>query len=448
MLTRAATLLGVALASAACSSDGDTSDEARAELAAEAFVWGYPLVVSARTMQRLGGIVGVNTLFNQAAPLGASTSIIVSPNQDTFYSVAALDLRSEPVVLTVPDVSDRYWTYQFLDAWTDSFHYVGTRATGGTGGSFVIAPPGWDGELPVGAELVVSPTPRVFLLGRYLVGDEADMAIVNGLERTLEPLSAVTGEPAPEPPPDLGAPPGAPTETGNDGGAFFDELGDAVAVDPPATDADTAALARFAELGIGRGLHPFAEGGDDGVLAAGVEKGLARIVEAAPGAGAHAGGWTMYLGIDAFEDDPLLRAIIAKTLWGANIPAEAVYARSLADSTGAPYAGTTDYVMHFDAGALPPVDAVHGFWSVTLYGPDGFFVENALDRYAISDRTPGIVFAPDGSLDLSIQHAAPPGGESNWLPAPAGAFHLVLRIYLPSAAVTSGGYACPPVLAR
>jgi hypothetical protein len=427
-VTRSTLVLCAALA--ACSAEEPSADQ---DLAT-AFVWGYPLVVSARTVQTLARLVGANTLFNQTAPLGASASFIVSPNQDTFYSVAALDLRNGPVVLTVPDVTDRYWTYQFLDAWTNSFHYVGTRTTGGSGGTFVIAPPGWNGDVPAGAELVSSPTPRAFLLGRYVVGDEADMDVVNALERTLVPLDPAAAAPDP------GPPPGAPADTGSDGAAFFDELGDALAIDPPATDADAAALQRFAGLGIGPGLHPSAEIGADAVAA-----GLARIDEATLVTGHRRNGWTTYLDIDAFEADPLERAVMAKTLWGANVPAEAVYARSRADSDGTPYDGTRPHLLRFDT--LPPVDPDHGFWSVTLYGPDGFFVPNALDRYAISDRTPGIVVGPDGSLELFIQSAPPSSGESNWLPAPAGPYEIVLRLYLPGAEVLDGAYVCPAVTA-
>jgi len=379
----------------------------------------------------------VNALFNQAALAGAGTNYIVSPNQDTLYSIAVLDLRSEPVLLTVPDVMDRYWTYQFVDAWTNSFHYIGTRATEGRGGTFVIAQPGWQGELPANATLVESPTPQMVLLGRYLVQDEADIANVTALERTL-----LTDAP----PPPLGDAPGAPTETARDGGGFFDELGDALAVNPPATDADRAALERFAEIGIGAGLHPFANSGDPTALVSGVAQGLARIDEAARGEQQRVNGWTAHLDIEAFESDPLVRAVIAKTVWGANVPAEAVYARSLVDAAGGPYTGSAHYVLHFDA--VPPVDATHGFWSLTLYGPDGFFVENALDRYAIGDRTPGLVFAPDGSLDLFIQNTAPQGMEDNWLPAPTGEFQLMFRLYLPSESVLSGAYAVPPVVAR
>jgi hypothetical protein len=189
---------------------------------------------------------------------------------------------------------------------------------------------------------------------------------------------------------------------------------------------------------------------NDAVLSAlesGVQSGLARIEEAASGSAA-ANGWTLHLGIDEYENDPLLRAVIAQTAWGANTPVEAIYATSVTDGAGAAYTGTKDYVLRFDAAELPPVDAVHGFWSLTLYGPDHFFVENALDRYAIGDRTPGLTYGADGSLELYIQNAAPSGLEGNWLPSPLGAFTLILRFYLPSETVLSGTYEFPAVNAR
>ena len=169
-----------------------------------------------------------------------------------------VDLRSEPLVLTVPDVQDRYWTYQFLDAWTNSFHYLGTRATNGTGGTFVITPPGYSGSLPAGATEISSPTPTMFLLGRFLVRNTADAANVAALTRTLVLQHTVTGDPAPAPPPPLGPAPGKPQEVGNDGASFFDELGDALGVNPPASDFDRRELDRFASLGIGPNLHPVA----------------------------------------------------------------------------------------------------------------------------------------------------------------------------------------------
>ena len=220
-MTRRLAALGLAVAlllvATACSGGGhdDTGDAAPAMTAttegdepmtdvdrlAEAYVTGHPLVVSVRTMQRLGGLIGVNRLFWQDSLSGPGNRIVVAPNRDTLYSIAVLDLRSGPMALSMPAITDRYFTYQFLDAWTESFAYVGTRATDGRAGTWVVTPPGWEGELPEGAEQLASSTPLVFLLGRFLVDDEADMANVTALSRQvrLEPLATLVAEPAPHP---------------------------------------------------------------------------------------------------------------------------------------------------------------------------------------------------------------------------------------------------------
>lgn len=425
----------------------DASPARGADLAADAFVWGYPLVVTQRTLQTFAGLIGVNKLLNQAALTAASTRLIVAPNQDTLYSVAVVDLRSEPLVLTVPDVQDRYWTYQFLDAWTNSFHYLGTRATNGKGGTFVITPPGHSGALPAGVTEIPSPTPTMFLLGRFLVRDAADLANVTALVRTLVPLHEVTGDAAPPPPPPLGTAPGKPQEVGNDGAAFFDELGDALSVNPPTSDFDRHELERFAPLGIGPGLHPIATAGEGAVISdfeTGIATGKQKIADATFQTGHIQNGWTTHLDIGVYHDDSLTRAAVSKFGWGANVPEEAVYPVSSAAADGTQYTGQNDYVVHFDAGKLPPVDPTHGFWSLTLYGPDMFFVENSIQRYAIGDRTAGLTPNPDGSLDLFIQNAQPQA-LGNWLPAPTGSFVLVLRLYLPQAPVLDATYVYPAV---
>ena len=140
----------------------------------------------------------------------------------------------------------------------------------------------------------------------------------------------------------------------------------------------------------------------------------------------------------------MLRAFVAETGWGTNVPAEAVYARSDRDTSGAPYNGNRSYVLHFRLGELPPVKA---FWSVTMYAPDRFFVANPINRYAIGDRTPGLQYGKDHSLDIYIQHDPPPGHESNWLPAPSGPFSLSMRLYLPKASAIEGRYRYPTVRA-
>jgi hypothetical protein len=445
---------------AACSGGGGVSAglDASAEGGsptpeARAYVWGYPLVVTRRTLQTFAGLIGVNQLYNQTSPSTASTRLVVSPNVDTLYSVAVLDLRSEPVVLTVPDVTDRYWTYQFIDAWTNSFSYIGTRATAGKGGTFVITPPGWTGALPPGARSLSSPTPVAFLLGRYLFQNAADVANVVALTRTLVPLHVALDSAAPAAPPPLGAAPGTPQQVGTTGGDFYDELGDALALDGPASSYDTTALAGFASLGIGPGLHPFAkaEAADDtattAAQASGVSAGGSEIAaEAASGAGPGQ-PWVARLNIGTYTSDVLLRAVIAQVAWGANVPQEAVYALSQSDSAGAAYDGAKSYVVHFATGQLPPYGPL-GFWSVTMYGPDHFFVANSANIYAVGNRTQGLALNADGSLDIYVQADAPAGPQANWLPSAAsGAFEMILRIYLPSTAVTGGTYTYPTVTA-
>ena len=168
-----------------------------AALATKAYVWGSPLVVSARTFDKLGHLIGVNHLYNQQQLSGLTTRVIVAPNQDTLYSIATVDLRHGPVVLTVPDVTDRYWTYQLLDSWTTAFAYVGTRGTDGKGGTFVITPPGWTGTVPPGAHRISSPTDQMFLLGRFLVSGPDDIPNVVAItgKATLKPLDPAAPRP-------------------------------------------------------------------------------------------------------------------------------------------------------------------------------------------------------------------------------------------------------------
>jgi len=414
-------------------------------LASDAYVWGSPLVVSMRTVQTFARLIGVNRLYPQQQLTDPQTRLIVAPNVDTLYSVAVLDLRDGPVVLSVPEIHDRYYTYQFLDMYTESFAYVGTRATGGVAGSWVIAAPGWSGTGPTGAQVIHASTPLVFLLGRFLVSGASDLPAARGVMARvrLEPLVPHAQASAPSGSA-LGEPPGTPQNVAAAGPSFFDELGDALAVNPPSSPADRAALARFQAIGVGPVHHPAGAATPSGraTLAQGVTDGAARV-EGADASSVHeVNGWETRRQLGHYGDDFLLRAVVARSVWGANVPDEAVYLRSQRDARGGPYSGTHAYALHFAAGELPPAAA---FWSLTVYGPDMFLVENPAGRYAIGDRTPALRTNSDGSLDLYLQHSAPPGHETNWLPVPAGGFTLIMRIYLPERTVLDGTYRLPAV---
>jgi hypothetical protein len=445
----------MATAVCACSGGGAPSPSPQVEstsspdastIAADAYVWGLPLVVTMRTMQTLAPSIGVNHLFAQQQLSDPTSRSVVAPNVDTLYDVAVLDLRSGPVVLTVPEIQDRYYSFQFLDMYTEAFAYVGTRATGSAAGSWVIAPSGWDGALPPADGLISAPTPLVFLLGRFLVLSADDLPTARAVmaQVRLEPLVPPSGEPG-SAASSLGAPPGTPQDVADAGATFFDELGDVLAVNPPASDADRAALARFAAIGIGPGRHPAADATPDSraALAKGVADGAARIDQGTISSTHSVNGWESRQELGHYGDDFLLRAAVAQAAWGANVPEEAVYLLSEQDVNGDSYSGARGYVLHFAAGALPPTKA---FWSLTVYGPDMFLVENPAKRYAIGDRTPGLQVNADGSLDLYLQQSPPPGHESNWLPTPAGRFALIMRIYLPEPTVLDGTYRLPAVI--
>ncbi len=409
-------------------------------LARDGFVWGFPLVVSTRTMAGMND--GVPNEIAFVPRLADETSRdVVLPSRDVLYAPSTLDLRAEPQVLRLEAPADgRYFSWQLLDPYTEAFAYVGTRATGGRSGVWVVTPPGWVGDLPPEAEELRAPTPQLVLLGRYAVRDEADAAAVYAQRDSvvLEPLSRYLGTPSPPGPAPFDPPRGEPRHAGLEPLPFWDELGDALARNPPATDEERALADRLLALGVGPGLHPSTDLDADAqaALIAGAEQGLLDLQGGPPGE-----PWTFDLGLGRYGTDWLRRARIARSGWGANVAEEAVYATARADAAGRALDGATTCRLAFAAGALPPTGA---FWSVTLYGADGFLVGNPLDRFALGSQTPGLAFEPDGGLVLAAS-AAPPAEPRNWLPAPQGPYQLVLRVYLPGDAILDGAWAPPPI---
>ncbi len=423
-----------------------TATQDASSLATDAFVWGLPMVITMRTMQSLAPAVGINHVFAQTTLSDATSRNVVAPNVDTLYDVAILDLREGPLVLTVPEVRDRYYTYQFMAMNTESFAYVGTRATGGAAGSWVIVPPGWEGSVPAGAELLQAPTSLVFMLGRFLVKDSADLQTACDVMAKVQLQPLTSGAATPESS-SLGTSPGKPQEVADAGAAFFDELGDVLAVAPPTSNVDVAAMQRFAALGIGPGKHPAADGTAEtrAVLAEAVANGKDRITELATATQVNVNGWVYQTQVGTYGDNFAVRAAVASIGWGANVPEEAFYLHSETDADGQEYSGDHNYVLHFGAGQLPPAKS---FWSITVYGPDHFLIDNPARHYAIGDRTPGLQYNADGSLDIYFQQSAPAGHESNWVAAPAGSFYLSLRIYLPEQSVIDGSYQPPAVVTQ
>ncbi|MEA2363739.1 MAG: hypothetical protein QOD71_2884 [Thermoleophilaceae bacterium] len=410
--------------------------------AAAAYVYGLaPVAIRATTQRFLE-----NQLVSIAALTDPSVRTVVLPNHDTTYTVGTLQLAAGPRVLDVPDTRGRYYVIQLLDAYSNTFAYVGRRTTGTKAGSYVVVPPGFKGTLPAGVKRIQSPTNRVWVLGRTLLRDAADLPAVGQLMGGYK-ITALDGWTAGERQGSLvfdSFPTLAPVvlPTGVD---FYAQLGEILAADP-APKRDACALRAFARAGIGPGKAPKGK-----ALAAAARAG-ARIVGRAEQRANRFGarrnnGWVLpgpYVG--AYARNYLGRAVIATAALGANTRPETVYPLAVADVAGRPLSGSHRYVVRFPRGELPPADA---FWSLTMYGEDRYLVPNPIDRYAIGDRTKGLHRGPDGSLTLYIQHNRPSRAASaNWLPAPKGRFRLALRIYEPRQSVLTGGWLPPPVRRR
>ncbi|WP_443750148.1 DUF1254 domain-containing protein [Asticcacaulis solisilvae] len=406
----------------------------------QAVLWGYPLVETGRYL-KLSQDKGFG--FNQFylnARLATPSLKVAGPNIDTIYGFAWLDLSREPVVLDVPDTADRYYSIQLIDAYENVFAYVGRRETGTKAGTYVIAPPGWTGQAPAGARVIQSPTALVFALTRTLVRGEKDAAVAAELQKHYR-LAPLSGWPSAAkdgivkddvlnilPVLDLGS---------GGGAGFFDELNALVKAYPPAGQ-ETVNFARLAPLGLG--TDAFAAGKPSDAVLDGALKSAQAKIKAANVAEVE-NGWRVNRHITRFIQDPAERAANNAYGPGAHIAEEALYFSAVGDAGNQPLSGANTYTLTFAKGQLPPVDA---FWSLILYGPDFFLVDNPLDRYGINDRTPGLKRNADGSLTLVISHVAPKD-KANWLPAPEGRFQLLFRTYQPGPALLDGSYKLPPL---
>ncbi|MGH3421851.1 MAG: DUF1254 domain-containing protein, partial [Streptosporangiaceae bacterium] len=389
--------------------------------------------------------------FSHARTLAGPADTFVTINNDTLYSIAQLDLSAGPLVLSVPDTGDRYYVLQFIDAWTNNFAYVGTRASGSPAQSYFVTPPGWTGQVPGGFTQIPAPTPIASIVGRWACSGPGDLPAVHALQDqlSLQPARSEetgTGVPAPAAVPD--------------GLEFFEKLRTWMRAFPPA-DPDRDYQQRFGPLGLLDQASPYLDAPASlaqalaGGLAAGKDK-----LEAFTRTGTvqKVNGWMMGLhmfdyNLDFFGpgtiDDPQWkkpdrasaypeRALAARVgLWG-NHAYEATYAQIFQDDQGEQLTGSRRYSIRFSE--LPPVRA---FWSLTMYDiPNYYLTANPIGRYSIGDRTTGLRYAPDGSLSVTIQTAQPAeeAERANWLPAPAGLFRPIMRLYEPGQAILDGTY--------
>jgi hypothetical protein len=434
-------------------------EEAEA-IATLAYIYGFPLVlmdVSREVMTSVPAPTGLKAPLNRFIHLRQfpdySLHEVVSPNVDTLYSTAWLDLSREPVVLAVPEMGKRYYLMQLLDAWTNVFAAPGTRTTGSGAGAFAIVGPGWEGTLPPNVRKIAAPTNLVWILGRTYTAGSEDYPTVRAIQDRyqLVPLSS-WGRPYTPPaqvPFDISADVDtAPVDQTSrlSASAFLTRLAGLMGPNPPADD-DEPMVRRLRMIGLVPGESfaldrlpvPLAAAVASGV-AAGRER-LEALAKAPPQELVN--GWLIERRVGRYDTNYMLRAHVALVGLGANLPEDAIYPMAVVDGEGAKLTGSNRYLLHFPADALPPVDA---FWSVTMYDERHFLVKNPIERYAVGDRQP-LHFNPDGSLDVFIQNADP-GRErhANWLPAPPDGFNLILRLYSPRKAVLDGAWSPPPVV--
>jgi hypothetical protein len=437
------------------------SEEEAFRLGTEAYIYGYPLVTMEMTRRVMTNTVTpkdnhapMGQFFNARSYPDASFRDVTAPNADTLYSFAWLDLAKEAYVLSLPDEDGRYFLIPMLDAWTNVFQVPGKRTTGTKAQTYAITGPGWKGTLPEGVTELKSPTSMVWILGRtYCTGTPEDYKAVHAIQDkyALVPLSAYGKKYTPpvgkvDPSIDMKTP---VREQVNkmDAGAYFKLLSALMANNPPA-EADAPMVANLAKIGIGPGKDV-----DITKLDAAVAKGLERAPKAGvekimahfKNAGTNVNGWQVMTKTGIYGTEYLQRAFVTAVGLGANRPQDAVYPTSEAGADGKPYSGANKYVMHFDKGQAPPVD---GFWSLTMYNAQYFFVDNKLNKYTVSPRN-ALKYNADGSLDIYIQNESPGmDKEANWLPAPKDKFVLMMRLYWPKEkdpSIIDGSWKIPPV---
>jgi hypothetical protein len=428
---------------------GWVEEEKAEDLAIDAYIYGYPLLTmeyTRRVSTNVAAPEGTHAPMGQFARLReyptAQFRDVTAPNADTLYTVAWLDLAQGPWILSIPDMHGRYFLFPMLDGWTNVFQDPGKRTTGTGAQKYAIVPPRWHGALPAGVTRYESPTNLVWVLGRiYCTGTPQDYQAVHALQdqTSLVPLSAY-GKPYTPPAGSVDA--GIDTKTavrdqvdGLSGTAYFTLLAQLLKTNPPAA-ADAPMVAKLARLGIVPGQDfdaskldaPTRQAIDaapkpaQGKVMAWMKEGLLtgdmRLEE----------GWLLTTHTGLYGTDYRQRALVTAIGLGANRPQDAIYPVSQGPDVLQKYDGAKPYVMHFDKGKLPPVN---GFWSLTMYDANYFFVANPLNRYTLSERNQ-LKKNADGSVDLYIQHDSPGAErETNWLPAPAGPFILMLRMYWP-----------------
>jgi len=459
-------LITVSTIATGCASAPDTaqqqvsSQEAR-QIAYDATVYGFPLVIMDLTRQVFTAVptptangAPVNQFGNKRTFPDATFTNVVNPNADTLYSAAWVDTNKEPVILSLPDTHGRYYLMPMLNYWTDSFASPGSRTTGTGTGNFAITGPDWSGKLPEGIPEMRSSTRWVWIVGRVACSGSSDYENVWNLQDQLKltPLSAWGTNYVP--PADVPVDPNANTKVSPlnqllalDAAGYFNYVCQLMVENPP-YEADAPLLAEMAKIGIKPGVNYklyFADL-DDSVKSA-IQTGYQSALDKIPSQGMSAikNGWQLPYGTGNYGTDYTLRAAVAYRGLGANLVDDAFYASASTGSDGVNFSSDNKYVLHFSKDEVPPVN---GFWSLSMYNEKILFAANPINRYCLGSLSdPPLIKNPDGSIDIYIQRDSPDSARMpNWLPAPAsGGFSLTLRLYWPQEPVMDKSWIPPAV---
>jgi hypothetical protein len=443
---------------------GDTSvglapRDARA-IASEAYIYASPMAANYQTLYKQAidttshdYRAPFNTLTNANSVATPEDKFVVTPNSDTPYSYLWMDLRAEPMVVTMPAIEkERYYTGQLIDLYTFNFAYLGTRSFGNDGGNFLIAGPNWNGATPAGVKAVLrAQTQFAYLLIRTQLFNAADMVNVKKIQAgyRAEPLSAFLQQPAPPSAPAVNWPkPSAEMLTTPAVFPYLNFLLQFCPTDPSEVDL----MARFAELNLGAGktfelasfTPPVQQAITDGIAdtKADVEV-MMRKINTDQVQSSDLFGTREFL-----KNNYLYRFIGAKLGLYGNSGADAAYFGYFIDAGHRPLdASRSNYELRFAQGAIPEY---HAFWSLTMYdGKTQLLVANSIQRYLLNSTTlKSYKYGADGSLTFYVQKNSPgKDKESNWLPAPNGPFYCIYRVYMPGEAVLNGTWKKPPMQA-
>ena len=447
-----------------------SADEAHA-IGVDAYLYFYPLVTMDVTRKQFTNVEPgkefgkgpMNTFANVSEYPPADFKGVVRSNFDTLYSIAWLDLTAEPAVVSVPDTAGRYYLLPMLDMWSDVFASPGWRTTGTKAAEYLVVPQRWkpevrrekliaDYKLPAETQIINAPTSYVWIIGRTKTDGPADYGAVQKIQAgfKVSPVSQWGKTPeAPkvtvDPSVDMQTPPKLQVDN-MPADKYFTSAAELLKANPPHVT-DEPIIAQMKRIGITPGQSlDFAK----------LEPAVKKALESAPQDAQQLMKWkvatlarvvnywsmnTDTMGV--YGNYYLKRAMVTQIGLGANLPEDAVYPLNLADENGQPLNGASNYTIHFDKGATPPVKA---YWSITLYDSDGFQVGNVLNRFAVSSWMPFKTNA-DGSLDLYFQNQSPgKDKESNWLPAPKGPFNLCMRLYAPKSDALTGKWNPPAVV--